>query len=147
MVNQADKPFQYHMTAVKDKKRIFENAFCGVSRMILESDIQKVIVNGKTTFDFSIFRTGNKHIIGMYEELNSFVSYVKDAAERGSSSEMAYVLVGEPGNYPTGGQGGLHLCHRQQSGTTILTGPVNGPDHHAICASSQRVRSARTPAL
>ncbi len=89
------------MAAVKEKKRIFENAFCGVSRMILESDITKVVVNGKTTFDFSIFRSGKKHIIGMYDELNSFVSYVKDAAERGSSSEMAYVLVGEPGNGKT----------------------------------------------
>ncbi len=101
MGNQADNTFQYHMAAVKEKNRIFENAFCGVSRMILESDITKVVVNGKTTFDFSIFRSGKKHIIGMYDELNSFVSYVKDAAERGSSSEMAYVLVGEPGNGKT----------------------------------------------
>jgi len=101
MGNPADNTFQYHMDAVKEKKRIFENAFCGVSRMILESDITKVVVNGKTTFDFSVFRTGSKHIIGMYDELNSFVSYVKDAAERGSSSEMAYVLVGEPGNGKT----------------------------------------------
>ena len=101
MSNQAHNTFQHHMAAVKDEKRIFENAFCGVSRMILQSDITKVVVNGKTTFDFSIFRTGNKHIIGMYDELNSFVSYVKDAAARGSSSEMAYVLVGEPGNGKT----------------------------------------------
>jgi serine protein kinase len=44
---------------------------------------------------------GKKHVIGMYDELNSFVSYVKDAAEGGSSKEMAYVLVGEPGNGKT----------------------------------------------
>jgi serine protein kinase len=69
--------------------------------MILESDIEKVVVNGKTTYDFNIFRTGKKHMIGMYDEINSFVSYVKDAAEGGSSSEMAYVLVGEPGNGKT----------------------------------------------
>jgi serine protein kinase len=37
----------------------------------------------------------------MYDEINSFVSYVKDAAEGGSSSEMAFVLVGEPGNGKT----------------------------------------------
>lgn len=37
----------------------------------------------------------------MYDELNSFVSFVKDAAEGGSSKEMAYVLVGEPGNGKT----------------------------------------------
>ena len=86
---------------VKEGKRSFENAFQGVARMILESDIEKVVVNGKTTYDFSIFRIGKKHIIGMYDEINSFVSYVKDAAENGSSKEMAFVLVGEPGNGKT----------------------------------------------
>ncbi|HLV31144.1 MAG TPA: hypothetical protein VKY57_06205 [Chitinispirillaceae bacterium] len=91
----------HHMNALKEKKRIFENAFQGVARMILESRIEKVVVNGKTIYDFSIFRTGRKHVIGMYDEINSFVSYVKDAAEGGSSSEMAFVLVGEPGNGKT----------------------------------------------
>jgi len=90
-----------HIVAVKAGKRIFENAFQGVTRMILESKIEKVVVNGKTTFDFSIFRTGKKHIIGVFDEINSFVSYVKDAAEGGSSREMAIVLVGEPGNGKT----------------------------------------------
>jgi serine protein kinase len=69
--------------------------------MILQSKIDKVVVNGKTTYDFSIFRDGSKHVIGMYDEINSFVSYVKDAAEGGSSKEMAFVLVGEPGNGKT----------------------------------------------
>jgi serine protein kinase len=69
--------------------------------MILDRDIEKVVVNGKTTFDFRIFRDGKKHIIGMYDEINSFVSFVKDAAQGGSSKEMAYVLVGEPGNGKT----------------------------------------------
>ena len=90
-----------HMTAVKDGKLRFENAFLGVTRMILESEIEKVVVNGKTTYDFKIFRNGSKHVIGMYEEINSLVSYVKDAAEGGSSKEMAFVLVGEPGNGKT----------------------------------------------
>ena len=90
-----------HIASVKSGQRRFENAFKGVARMILESDIEKVVVNGKTTYDFSIFRTGKKHVIGMYDEINSFVSYVKDAAEGGSSKEMAYVLVGEPGNGKT----------------------------------------------
>jgi serine protein kinase len=89
------------MTAVKDGKLRFENAFMGVTRMILESEIEKVVVNGKTTYDFKIFRKGPKHVIGMYEEINSFVSYVKDASEGGSSKEMAFVLVGEPGNGKT----------------------------------------------
>ena len=91
----------HHLAAVKQGKRCFENAYQGVARMILESEIEKVVVNGKTTYDFSIFRTGKKHIIGMYEEINSLVSFVKDAAENGSSKEMAFVLVGEPGNGKT----------------------------------------------
>lgn len=91
----------FHLQAVKQGERRFENAFQGVTRMILEGGVEKVVVNGRTTYDFSIFRGGEKHIIGMYEELNSFVSYVKDAAEGGSSKEMAYVLVGEPGNGKT----------------------------------------------
>jgi serine protein kinase len=90
-----------HLAAVEDGKLRFENAFLGVTRMILESEIEKVVVNGKTTYDFKIFRNGPKHVIGMYEEINSFVSYVKDASEGGSSKEMAFVLVGEPGNGKT----------------------------------------------
>ena len=90
-----------HLKAVKAGQRRFENAFQGVSRMILESGIEKTTVNGKTTYDFKIFRNGSKHVIGMYDEINSFVSYIKDAAEKGSSKEMAFVLVGEPGNGKT----------------------------------------------
>ncbi|MDY6792826.1 MAG: serine protein kinase PrkA [Thermodesulfobacteriota bacterium] len=101
MAKSKKNTLQYHLTAVKEGKRSFENAFQSVTRMILESEIEKVVVNGKTTYDFSIFRTGKKHIIGMYDEINSFVSYVKDASEGGSSREMAFVLVGEPGNGKT----------------------------------------------
>ncbi|BBO70514.1 serine/threonine protein kinase [Desulfosarcina alkanivorans] len=101
MTKKNSSALHQHLVQVKEGKRCFENAFQGVARMILESDITKVVVNGKTTYDFSIFRTGKKHIIGMYDEINSFVSYVKDAAENGSSKEMAFVLVGEPGNGKT----------------------------------------------
>ena len=101
MAKMTNNTLQQHLTEIKEGKRSFENAFQGVTRMILESDIEKVVVNGKTTYDFSIFRDGKKHIIGMYSEINSFVSYVKDAAESGSSAEMAFVLVGEPGNGKT----------------------------------------------
>jgi len=100
-VVETTNTLQGHILALKTEERVFENAFEGISRMILDSEIEKVVVNGKTTYDFKIFRTGKKHIIGMYEEINSFVSYVKDAAEGGSSKEMAYVLVGEPGNGKT----------------------------------------------
>ncbi len=101
MVKKDASALHQHLVAVKEGKRRFENAFQGVARMILDSDIEKVVVNGETTYNFSIFRTGKKHIIGMYDEINSFVSYVKDAAENGSSKEMAFVLVGEPGNGKT----------------------------------------------
>jgi serine protein kinase len=90
-----------HIKAVKKGQRRFENAFQSVSRMIFEGGIEKISVNGRTTYDFKVFRSGPKHVIGMYEEVNSFVSYVKDAAEGGSSKEMAFVLVGEPGNGKT----------------------------------------------
>ena len=101
MANKGNNSLLHHLAAVREGKRRFENAFQGVSRMILEGKIDKVTVTGKTTYDFSVFRTGKKHIIGLYDELNSFVSYVKDASEGGSSKEMAYVLVGEPGNGKT----------------------------------------------
>jgi len=93
--------FDGHLQSVKNGDRVFENAFQGVARMILESGVEKITVKGKTTYDFNIFRNGGKHVIGMYEEINSFVSFVKDASENGSSKEMAYVLVGEPGNGKT----------------------------------------------
>ncbi len=99
--SQPKSQLHEHCIAVSEGKRCFENAFQSVARMILESQIDKVVVNAKTTYDFSIFRNGPKHVIGMYDEINSFVSYVKDAAENGSSKEMAFVLVGEPGNGKT----------------------------------------------
>ncbi len=74
-----------------------------VTRMRLDDEriVEKIVVKGKSSYDFRIFRKGQKHIIGMYDEINSFVSYVKDAAEGGSSQEMAFVFVGEPGNGKT----------------------------------------------
>ncbi len=101
MTEPRNNSLHHHITAVKKGERVFENAFQSVSRMILEKDINKVTVNGKSTFDFTIFREGKKHIIGMYDEINSFVSFVKDASQGGSSKEMAFVLVGEPGNGKT----------------------------------------------
>jgi serine protein kinase len=94
---------QYHLEQLKEGKRCFEDAFQSVARMILQdpSHVEKAVVNGKSTYDFRIFRDGPKHVLGMYDEINSFVSYVKDAAEGGSSREMAFVLVGEPGNGKT----------------------------------------------
>lgn len=93
----------HHLQQVKTGERLFENVFTTVARMILQKRemIEKVVVHGKPTYDFKIFRNGSKHVIGMFDEINSFVSYVKDAAEGGSSREMAYVLVGEPGNGKT----------------------------------------------
>ncbi len=101
MVETTQNPLHNHLLALKNGERVFENAFEGITRMILSDEIEKVVANGRTTYDFKIFRRGKKHIIGLYDEINSFVSYVKDAAEGGSSKEMAYVLVGEPGNGKT----------------------------------------------
>ncbi|MBU0763687.1 MAG: serine protein kinase PrkA [Bacteroidetes bacterium] len=94
---------EVHIENVIAGKRRFENVFQSVSRMILEGPekIEKITVNGRGTYDFKVFRTGKKHIIGMFDEINSFVSFVKDAAEGGSSAEMAFVLIGEPGNGKT----------------------------------------------
>ncbi len=101
MANKNNSSLYHHLDDLKKGNRCFENAFQSVARMILENEIEKIVVNGKATYDFTIFRSGKKHLIGMYNEINSFVSYVKDAAENGSSKEMAYILVGEPGNGKT----------------------------------------------
>ncbi|WP_299981379.1 serine protein kinase PrkA [Desulfobacula sp.] len=95
------KSLIFHIDALQKGKRLFEDAFQGVSRMILDAGIQKITVKGKTTYQFDIFSQGKKHLVGMYDEINSFVSFVKDASEGGSSREMAFVLVGEPGNGKT----------------------------------------------
>lgn len=94
---------EHHLNEVKEGKRKFENVFQSVSRMILneEDSIENKVINGRLMNDFKIFRRGERHIIGMYDEINSFVSFVKDAADGGSSKEMAFVLVGEPGNGKT----------------------------------------------
>jgi serine protein kinase len=40
MGNNTDKTLHHHVQMVKQRKRAFENAFQGVSRMILENGIQ-----------------------------------------------------------------------------------------------------------
>jgi serine protein kinase len=102
MVEKANpKSLIQHVDAVKKGTKVFEDAFQGVSRMILDAGIQKITVKGKTTYQFDLFSQGKKHLVGMYDEINSLVSFVKDASEGGSSKEMAFVLVGEPGNGKT----------------------------------------------
>ncbi|MBF0572921.1 MAG: serine protein kinase PrkA [Desulfamplus sp.] len=99
--NNDPKSLLNHIDSVKKGKRTFEDAFQGVARMILESGVEKINVKGRTTYQFGLFSKGKKHLVGMYDEINSFVSFVKDASEGGSSREMAFVLVGEPGNGKT----------------------------------------------
>ena len=120
MAPAANQSLLDHITAYKNGQRRYESAFRAIARMILEGPIEKVVVNGKTTYDFGLFRQGAKPVIGMYDEINSFVSYVKDAAEDGSSKEMAYVLVGEPGNGKTYFVEFLCACYRE-----FLTRPDN----------------------
>lgn len=103
MAEQSVATLDHHVSQVLEGKRTFENVYESVTRMILggKGAFEKVNVNGKTTYDYKLFRRGEKHLIGLYDEINSFVSFVKDAAEGGSSAEMAFVLVGEPGNGKT----------------------------------------------
>ena len=92
-----------YMKELKEGKHKFENVFEALARMLFAEpgNIKPIIVNGKSTYDFLIFREGKKHIIGMYDVINKFVAFIKDAAENGESKEMAFVLVGEPGNGKT----------------------------------------------
>lgn len=103
MDQQTPGTLDHHVHEVLNAQRTFENVYESVTRMILggEDAYRKVTVNGRTTYDYHLFRQGKKHLIGLYDEINSFVSFVKDAAEGGSSAEMAFVLVGEPGNGKT----------------------------------------------
>ncbi len=97
------KSLAFHLEQVMSGQRRFENVFQSLTRMVLSDpgQIQKVFVNGKTLYDYGVIRAGKRHVVGMFEEVNSFVSFVKDAAEGGSSREMAFVLIGEPGNGKT----------------------------------------------
>jgi serine protein kinase len=100
---QPEHRLEHHVREVITGNRCFENVYESLTRMILgnSGNIEKKFVNGRTLYDYNILRQGKKHIVGMFEEVNSFVSFVKDAAEGGSSSEMAFVLIGEPGNGKT----------------------------------------------
>lgn len=91
----------FHVREVAQKRRRFETVAQSVSRMVLEKGVEKKIHAGRTVYDFKFFRQGKKHLIGWYDEINDFVHFVKDAAEGGSAAEMAFVLVGEPGNGKT----------------------------------------------
>jgi serine protein kinase len=95
------KTLKDHLIEVKKGQRCFENSFQSVSRMIQEKGFEKTTAYGRTVYDFQVFRQRKKHLIGMYEELEELVSYVKDGAERGSPVETAFVLIGEPGNGKT----------------------------------------------
>ncbi len=97
------KTLPEYLKALREGKHRFESVFRSVARMILDdpAKVEKVTVNGKQTYDYKVFREGRKPVVGMFDLINSFVSYVKDAAENGSSREMAFVLVGEPGNGKT----------------------------------------------
>ena len=100
-MEKKDKSLLFHLNEVKEGTRRFENAFEGVSRMFESFPVREVSVCGKTINEYLFFRQREKHLVGLHNELNQLVSYVRDAAEKGSSCEMAFVLVGEPGNGKT----------------------------------------------
>ena len=64
----------FHIQEVLKGNRKFENVFEAVSRMILEkpNSFTKVNVNGKIIYDFDFFRKKEKHLVGLYNEVNSF---------------------------------------------------------------------------
>ena len=55
MTAQKNNTLRQHLAAVKAGERVFENAFQGIIRMILEPGFEKVVVNAKTTYDFKSF--------------------------------------------------------------------------------------------
>ena len=97
------KTIDSYLDELKEGKHRFENAFELLARMLFSDSnlIKPIIVNGRNTYDFLQFRMGKKHIIGLFDVINKFVAFIKDAAENGESKEMAFVLVGEPGNGKT----------------------------------------------
>lgn len=92
-----------YLIDLKEGKHHFENVFQVLARMLFDEKeaIKPIVVNGRNTYDFLKFRSGKKHIIGMFDVINMFVAFIKDGAEGGESKEMAFVLVGEPGNGKT----------------------------------------------
>lgn len=92
-----------YLIDLKEGKHHFENVFQSLARMLFDEKdaIKPIVVNGRNTYDFLKFRSGKKHIIGMFDVINMFVAFIKDGAEGGESKEMAFVLVGEPGNGKT----------------------------------------------
>mgnify|MGYP001559127715 CR=1 FL=1 len=96
-----DEMLNNHIKQVCEEKRRFENAFQGILRMILEKPIEKINDCGKTKLDYTFFRQGDKHIIGLHDVLNDLVQHIKNALEGGTSKAMAFVLVSEPGTGKT----------------------------------------------
>jgi len=101
MLVAENERLSFHVQEVLQGRRRFETAAQAVSRMILGKGVEKKIHAGRTVYDFKFFREGKRHIVGWYDEINDFVHFVKDAAEGGSAAELAFVLVGEPGNGKT----------------------------------------------
>ncbi len=101
MLIAENERLSFHLQEVLQGHRRFESAAQGALRMILEKKVQKKIHAGRTVYDFTFFREGRKHIVGWYDEINDLVHFIKDAAEGGSAAELAFVLVGEPGNGKT----------------------------------------------
>ncbi|MBU1101189.1 MAG: serine protein kinase PrkA [Bacteroidetes bacterium] len=111
-----------YLVDLKEGKHIFENVFQTLARMMFDhpDSIKPIVVNGRNTYDFLKFRAGKKHIIGMFHVINQFVAFIKDGAEGGESKEMAFVLVGEPGNGKTYFVDYLSAMYRD-----FVTVPVN----------------------
>ena len=73
--NPSNNSLQKHIKDVVSGNKRFENIYQSLTRLILGSpdNLKKVNINGKSTFDFVVFRNGKIHIFGMQDELKSFV--------------------------------------------------------------------------
>ena len=65
----------FHLKEVLVGNRKFENAARSVSRMMLEKELKKTTIAGRTRYEFNFFREGKKHIIGRHEEINDLVNF------------------------------------------------------------------------
>jgi serine protein kinase len=95
------KSLDFHLKKILSNERRFENVYQSLTRMFRDFGHSRVTALGKDVYDFAVFRQGNRHLIGLSHEINSFVTFVQSAAEGGDSAKLAFVLEGEPGNAKT----------------------------------------------
>ncbi len=90
-----------HVKGVLTGERKFQNVFESLNEMLREGGVQEATVNGRQKYEFNLFRTGAKPIVGMHDEIMGLASFIKQAAQGGKADELAFVMIGEAGNGKT----------------------------------------------